>query len=161
MPTERINTLILDGGPVVSGFTRIPKTSYSYAQVQVAAGPHFIRADVPFGLYVYGYGPYNSYGFPAGMTFEPIPLGVDAPAEAPSSPALTTRLVGENLEVTVEGRVAGVVLFDAIGRQVRSATSDAGMQRVNFNVADLPAGIYFCRVVLADGPVKVSGVALP
>ena len=72
IPTERISSLKLDGVPVSANFLPIPKTSYSYAQIPVRAGGHNISARVPFGLYIYGYGPYNSYGTPGGMVFDSL-----------------------------------------------------------------------------------------
>ncbi|MEO5929733.1 MAG: T9SS type A sorting domain-containing protein [Candidatus Kapaibacterium sp.] len=73
IPTERIATLNLDGGPVsASAFSRVAKTSYSFAQIKVQAGSHVIRARAPFGLYIYGYGPYNSYGNPGGVVFDTL-----------------------------------------------------------------------------------------
>ncbi len=72
IPTERISTLRLDGQPVVANFQRVPKSSYSYAQIEVTDGPHNVTAPVPFGLYMYGYGPYNSYGMPGGWVFDSI-----------------------------------------------------------------------------------------
>ena len=72
IPTERISSLRLDGRPLVANFTRINKTSYSYAQIPMSAGGHHISARVPFGLYIYGYGPYNSYGAPGGMIFDSL-----------------------------------------------------------------------------------------
>lgn len=72
IPTERISSLRLDGNPINATFARIEKTSYSYAQIPIAAGGHHIHARVPFGLYIYGYGPYNSYGAPGGMVFDSI-----------------------------------------------------------------------------------------
>jgi len=72
IPTERIRTLVLDGGPVNAPFARIPKTSYSYAQIPMKAGFHQIRARAPFGLYIYGYGPYNSYGVPGAVVFDTL-----------------------------------------------------------------------------------------
>lgn len=72
IPTERISSLRLDGRPLVANFTRIEKTSYSYAQIPLQAGGHHINARVPFGLYIYGYGPYNSYGFPGALVFDSI-----------------------------------------------------------------------------------------
>ena len=70
IPTERINTLRLDGIPVAAQFQKVPKTSYSYAQIRVTPGPHNVQARVPFGLQMYGYGPYNSYGMPGGWVFD-------------------------------------------------------------------------------------------
>ncbi|MCB0712903.1 MAG: IgGFc-binding protein [Ignavibacteriae bacterium] len=72
IPTERISSLRLDGRPVAAQFIPIPKTSYSYAQIPMTAGGHNISARVPFGLYIYGYGPYNSYGAPGGMVFDSL-----------------------------------------------------------------------------------------
>lgn len=72
IPTERISSLVLDGRPLVANFTRIEKTSYSYAQIPMEAGGHHISARVPFGLYIYGFGPYNSYGMPGAMVFDSI-----------------------------------------------------------------------------------------
>lgn len=72
IPTERVNTLLLDNGPVNAPFTRIAKTSYSFAQIPVTAGTHVIRAGVPFGLMIYGVGPYNSYGHPGAFVFDTL-----------------------------------------------------------------------------------------
>ncbi len=72
IPSERISTLVLDGAPVAAAFERIPKTSYSFAQIQVNKGFHIMRARVPFGLYIYGFGPYNSYGVPGAVVFDTL-----------------------------------------------------------------------------------------
>jgi len=71
-PTERVNSLRLDGGNLNATFTRIPKTSYSYAQIRVFPGPHKITGRAPFGLYSYGYGVYNSYGYPGAYVFDTL-----------------------------------------------------------------------------------------
>lgn len=72
IPTERIGTLLLDGFPTGASFSRIANTSYSYAQITVRTGYHVIRASAPFGLYIYGYGPYNSYGYPGALVFDTL-----------------------------------------------------------------------------------------
>jgi len=72
IPTERISTLRLDGAPVTTPFTRIEKSSYSFAQIPVEPGPHRMTAAAPFGLYSYGYGPYNSYGHPGAMVYDTL-----------------------------------------------------------------------------------------
>jgi hypothetical protein len=72
IPTERISSLVLDGSPVSAPFTRIGKTSYSFAQIPMDTGSHYIHARAPFGLYIYGFGPYNSYGHPGGIVFDTI-----------------------------------------------------------------------------------------
>ncbi len=73
IPTERIKTIVLDGSSVnESSFKRIKKTSYSYAQIKVNSGSHHIHAASPFALQIYGYGGYNSYGYPGGIVLDTI-----------------------------------------------------------------------------------------
>jgi hypothetical protein len=73
IPTERLSTIRFDGSePSWRRQERIPKTSYTFATLQVSAGPHSIHARVPFGLYIYGYGPYNSYGYTGGYVFDTL-----------------------------------------------------------------------------------------
>lgn len=48
------------------------KTSYSYAQIKVNSGSHHIHAASPFALQIYGYGGYNSYGYPGGIVLDTI-----------------------------------------------------------------------------------------
>lgn len=73
IPTERLSSVIFDGyQPTWRRIERIPKTSYSFATLDVSGGAHSISARVPFGLYVYGYGPYNSYGYHGGYVFDTL-----------------------------------------------------------------------------------------
>lgn len=72
IPSERVRTLTLDGFGIRVPFERIPKTSYSWAQIPVSRGVHRLSAGAPFGLYLYGYGVYNSYGTPGAMVFDTL-----------------------------------------------------------------------------------------
>ncbi len=73
VPTRFANTVRLDGALVNAGsFLGIPNTLYSYANIQLSAGVHAVRADTAIGLYVYGYGPANSYGYIGGGKFQVI-----------------------------------------------------------------------------------------
>ncbi len=51
-------------------FSPISTTGYSYAHVRMSDGSHTITADSTFGLYVYGYGPANSYGYIGGLQLQ-------------------------------------------------------------------------------------------
>ncbi|MFP4528554.1 MAG: T9SS type A sorting domain-containing protein [Candidatus Kapaibacterium sp.] len=63
----------LDGNPVNQGmFRRISDTDYYYANLSVSDGVHHIVADDIFGLYVYGMGIANSYGYVGGMSMRPL-----------------------------------------------------------------------------------------
>ena len=70
--TSSLSSVEIDGERVVDrfNFTPIPNTIYSYAQVELMPGAHTARGDAPFGLYAYGFGQANSYGYPGGMLFE-------------------------------------------------------------------------------------------
>ena len=69
-PQTVIDKVILDGVTVSqSQFTRIGGTRFFYATLPVTDGVHTISAPEPIGIYVYGYGPANSYGYIGGMSF--------------------------------------------------------------------------------------------
>lgn len=71
-PTDRINSVKIDGNSVnPASFKVIPTSDYSYAAFKVTDGVHAVEADAPFGIYIYGYGPANSYGYIGGMSFKP------------------------------------------------------------------------------------------
>lgn len=73
VPTSSIPAVRLDGAPVPAGrFAPIPGSVYSYAAIRMPDGVHTVEADTNIGLYVYGYGLANSYGYIGGMAFRPI-----------------------------------------------------------------------------------------
>ncbi len=73
VPTVGISSLVLDGLPVSPGmFQQLAQTPYSWAQLKMTDGVHHIKGDTTFGIYVYGYGVANSYGYIGGMAFRPL-----------------------------------------------------------------------------------------
>ncbi|MFN8361665.1 MAG: T9SS type A sorting domain-containing protein [Candidatus Kapaibacterium sp.] len=77
-PTTALSTVKLDGKPVnVGKFVPIPPSNeYSYAWLGgangadgVTDGAHTISADEPIGIYIYGYGEANSYGYVGGTGY--------------------------------------------------------------------------------------------
>ena len=80
IPTQASGSFLLDGNPIGGvSFQPIPGSRYVYAQVKVTQGSHYIRADSAFGLYVYGFGNANSYGYPGGMLFRKLVSDFEAP----------------------------------------------------------------------------------
>ncbi len=70
-----IHTLILDGSPVnVSLFQRVGITDYFYANLRVSDGVHNLSSSGKFAVFVYGYGPANSYGYLGGMSMVQLDL---------------------------------------------------------------------------------------
>lgn len=74
VPTKAITSIRLNGNPLPTGeFKTLGISRYSIAHLEVPFGSHKITADLPFGLYSYGFG-YKSdncdaYGAMGGQSF--------------------------------------------------------------------------------------------
>lgn len=80
IPTRGAAGLLLDEKPVpISAFQPIVNSGFSFANLSVAGGVHTARADSAFGIYVYGYGLANSYGYIGGGKLRIIAPDRDAP----------------------------------------------------------------------------------
>ncbi len=81
VPTKAIKTLKLNGEDVDSArFSQLGISRYSIAYFSVPFGTHTLEADLPFGMYSYGFGygsdAFDAYGTMGGQSFvdyEPIP----------------------------------------------------------------------------------------
>ncbi len=72
VPVSAITSVTLDGSPIApSLFSPIPNSSYYYTTISIQEGQHSINAKDKIGVYAYGYGPANSYGYIGGMYFNP------------------------------------------------------------------------------------------
>jgi gliding motility-associated-like protein len=70
IPTTASSSFTLDGQPYTT-FTSVPNdSSYSYAQIAVANGPHTIGASTGFNAIAYGFGVHESYGYAAGANLQ-------------------------------------------------------------------------------------------
>ncbi len=68
----------LDGN-AVTGWAVLPgNPAYSYVQMSVTQGAHRLTSikDCGFNAYVYGYGPYDSYGYSAGVRLDTLAINV-------------------------------------------------------------------------------------
>ncbi len=73
-PAAAVGSLKLDGVTIpAASFTPIGSTGFSGAQLDIALGSHTINGStLPFGIFVYGYDSYDSYGYPGGMSLAPV-----------------------------------------------------------------------------------------
>ncbi len=72
-PASAYSTITLDGSSVPSsGFNAISGSEYYYSNIKVSAGVHYMECSAPFGIFVYGYGERNSYGYVGGMAMKPF-----------------------------------------------------------------------------------------
>ena len=68
---DAVGKIMLDNVPVV--FQSIVSTGYSYAQVSISSGNHFIETTEPgkgFIAYVYGFGGVEAYGYGVGFNLD-------------------------------------------------------------------------------------------
>ena len=73
VPTTAAGTVKLDNVTVPAGsFTSIPGSGYSGAQIAVTPGTHNLTGAQPFGVTVYGFADYDSYGYPGGLSLAPV-----------------------------------------------------------------------------------------
>lgn len=69
-PNSAVSTVRIDGNVVAPAtFRPIQGSAYSFAWVSVSDGSHTVEAAEPIGIYVYGYGLANSYGYVGDMDF--------------------------------------------------------------------------------------------
>ena len=72
-PTASLSSVMLDGVVVpLASFTAIPGSTFSGAQLAVALGSHTLSGSQPFGVTVYGFAQFDSYGYPGGLSLAPV-----------------------------------------------------------------------------------------
>lgn len=68
-----LNSVRLDGNQVAnSEFIQVGQTNFSVASVAVNPGSHSVSANLPLGVYVYGFGDFDSYGYLGGQIFSGV-----------------------------------------------------------------------------------------
>ncbi len=149
-PVIGLSSLTLDGVPVNPNiFSFFPGSRYAHASIRMTDGVHEIRSDTTFGIYVYGYGLANSYGYIGGMSFRP--LDVNPPV-----------VIGDVKCHTFEGAVTDSVIADT---RVVSVATIPGTER-NVTVAlpqfTPPQAVVPIRIglldVYQDGSVMIEAV---
>ncbi|RLE81472.1 MAG: hypothetical protein DRJ36_01300, partial [Thermoprotei archaeon] len=76
-PTYSLDDLILDGAPVnTSIFTAFGTRGLSAGTIALSEGTHTMSGSAPFGIYVYGYNDYVSYGYPGGLALRILQEGL-------------------------------------------------------------------------------------
>jgi len=66
-PKSSIGSIKIDGKTLNRSLKPIPNSNYSYDTILVGDGVHTISADSGIGIYVFGYGNADSYGYIGGM----------------------------------------------------------------------------------------------
>jgi hypothetical protein len=73
-PTAAVGTITLDGTPIpASAFSPIGSSGFSGAQRPISLGAHNLASpNLPFGVFVYGFDSFDSYGYPGGQSLAPV-----------------------------------------------------------------------------------------
>jgi uncharacterized protein (TIGR02145 family) len=72
-PDYALGTIYQDGVLIPNGaFVQIGTTNCYGAQRSVTVGSHTFNSTFPFGVFVYGWGPADSYGYPGGCSLSPV-----------------------------------------------------------------------------------------
>lgn len=179
IPTNATRSLQIDGKTVRATFLPISGTRFSYAQIKLTAGSHFARADSTFGLYVYGYGVANSYGYPGGMLLKDLTQppsdslrwadncgnqlifqsgamarrnNMMAPFPNPNPGSSATLYVGLSSDQSVS-----VVVSDPFGnvrlRPFDNVPMRGGVGELQLRLDQLPQGEYFVQLRTSSGDV--------
>lgn len=166
VPTAATGSIQIDGVPVgVGAFSLIAGTAYSAAQVLITPGPHFVTGNALFGVSVYGWAEYDSYGHPACMYFG----DVVPPRITPSSTGATASV---NDYPNTPGFVpspnfaSGTAVQDNCDRDPRTPDQDPkpgslvppGVHTVTLSLADLNGNIGETNVtftVIDPSPVTI------
>lgn len=91
-PDAAVGEIRLDGAPIpASTFTPITGSGFSGAQVQLLPGSHTLDGPLPFGIFMYGYGSDDNYGYVGGLTLGEIVLAT----EILVTPETATQLVDQ------------------------------------------------------------------
>lgn len=72
-PDAAVGSITLDAVVIpASDFSPIGSSGYSGAQVSVVLGSHTLSGALPFGITMYGFANYDSYGYPGGLALAEV-----------------------------------------------------------------------------------------
>jgi len=136
-PDAEVGSIAVDGTAVpASEFTPIGTTGFQGAQVDITVGSHTVTGSGrPFGVFVYGFADFDSYGYAGGLSLAPVARVTAVTLTPPfeSAPVDSQRCVTATVTDQNGGRVPGVrVDFTVTGvnPQAISAVADASGQAV-------------------------------
>ena len=74
-PAAATSSIILDGAIISpSLFVPIGSSGFFGAQIELSAGSHALSGPLPFGISMYGFDDFDSYGYPGGLAFGDVAL---------------------------------------------------------------------------------------
>ncbi len=170
-PSAAVGNIILDGTAIpAASFSAISGSGFSGAQVDISLGVHTLSGALPFGVFVYGYADYDSYGYPGGQSLAPVAIVNNlslTPASGSSgvnTSACFTALLNDQFNHPVTGvRVdfaingandtTGLAFTDSNGKATFCYFGpNAGQDTIVATVGTLSDTSYWTRTKSADNP---------
>lgn len=111
VPDAAVGSVQLDGTVVPSSsFTPIGTSGFSAAQLPVELGSHTLDGPLPFGVLVYGFASFDSYGYPGGLSLAPIArvASVVLAPKTATNPVGTEHCVAATVRDQNDGALEGV-----------------------------------------------------
>lgn len=130
-------TVTLDGTAIPSAaFTALGDSGFSCARVAVSDGAHRISGDQKFGIAVYGYDQYASYGYTGGLELAEINCREDGLRALDGTPAdgAASQAIHDQAESAVEELAPG----NGLGQLVHDVNCAAVVPVENAIEGDLP-----------------------
>ncbi len=165
-----MDSIRLDGRIIKTPFSLVPNSCYAYVTLSMTDGAHTIQSPSPMGLYVYGFGPADSYGYVGGMAFIPdveddrLDAGGNRTVCAGSAVNLVARHAWKNIRWTPSTALSCDTCASTVAtptkttRYVVSGVDSAGCQSsdtVLISVRDIPVN-YTLGPDETDGSISSS-----
>ncbi len=91
-PAEAVGLIELGGVPISADkFAPIGTSGFSGAQIAIQLGAYQLAGPLPFGVFVYGFGSFDSYGYVGGQSLSPVAsVGSVVLTPATATPTINT-----------------------------------------------------------------------
>ncbi len=156
-PVTTLSTVRLDGNVVsADSFQQIPPSNYMLATLQVGDGMHTLEASEPIGVYVFGYGLVNSYGYVAGMKLADVPTTVEEqPTEDTGSIRISPNPALSSVNISGVQGVTSLRVVNYLGEMVIEIPQEQiGNSEHEINVSGLASGLYVIQIRTATGVIS-------
>ena len=128
-PSGQTGSVLVDGIAPAGVWTSITGSGFSGLQVSVSAGQHTVSSTLPLGVFVYGFGNYDSYGYLGGQSFSPVAV-VNA-LQLSLQSIIAQQAQKKCFEATVVDQYNAPVVGVKVDFTVQGANTDAGFAYTN------------------------------
>jgi RHS repeat-associated protein len=144
-PEQAVGRIEIDGVPVAANkYTAIGTSGFFGVQVPIALGAYNIAGPLPFGVFVYGFGSFDSYGYVGGQSLSPVAsVGSVVLTPATANPPINSTL-------TLTARVADFNGSPLAGVRVDFDVSGVNPKR-GFGFSDANGLVAFSYTGVRDG----------